>query len=254
MPVLVIGAVFAEAIAGAEALAAFAAAGEVAGGIGAATGGAGLIDLGTTLEGIATGGAEAYAGAEGVMSSAGLVDGATALNSSPLADANLMTEQEGFDSLKQNVVDSQYQQQPADVAESPMSPPATQIKPLENIPSMAQDDGTTPAINDQINAMKPNAVPSITDMLKTVGKTLNENKLGTAVGLNFLGGLFDKQKAAQTELLKTQTENLNNQMQNAKAVPDITNLQVNPSANLYGNTTPPTFYAPRVGLINRTGR
>lgn len=95
---------------------------------------------------------------------------------------------------------------------------------------------------------------SITSAIQAASKAIKDNPLASVLGANMIGGMFDKQKTAQANLLATQNQNLQNQMVNGSAIPNISNLQVNPNQNIYGNTSAPTFYAPRVGLINRTGR
>lgn len=115
---------------------------------------------------------------------------------------------------------------------------------------------------------------SIFETIGKVGEFMNKNKELSKFGLDFLGGAMDDKKAAEADLLKaklgevdatvglykarTSGEMLNQeqqrqQMANANSVPDITGLRVKPG-QVYNTAPPPTYTAPRVGLINSTGR
>ena len=97
----------------------------------------------------------------------------------------------------------------------------------------------------------------VLDTIKNVGGFMEQNKMLSAIGANFIGGYFDEKKGAETDLLKTrsETERAQSRLQqqqaaNANSVPDITNLRVNPTADVYAGTTNKTYKPVRVGLIN----
>ncbi|MES2942933.1 MAG: hypothetical protein V4772_08695 [Pseudomonadota bacterium] len=99
----------------------------------------------------------------------------------------------------------------------------------------------------------------IFDKLKDFGKFAKDNKELVSLGGNFVGGLFDKNKAAQTELYNARTASeilqadiARQQQSNANAVPNMQNLKVS-NKNIFPSGAP-TYTPPRVGLINSVGR
>ncbi len=107
----------------------------------------------------------------------------------------------------------------------------------------------------------PAAASSIFDAIGGVGKFMKDNKELTSLGMNFVGGMFDNKKQAEaeaargaSELYSARAAEMRQQMANASAVPDLTGLKVNPNAQVFNATPPPIYQAPRVGLINATGR
>ncbi len=96
---------------------------------------------------------------------------------------------------------------------------------------------------------------------------MSKNKDLTSLGMNFIGGLFDDKKKAETGQInsmtglydaKTQSELLQQdilrkQTENANSVPDLTGLRVR-QGQVFNTGPAPTYQAPRPGLINSTGR
>lgn len=135
-------------------------------------------------------------------------------------------------------------------------------------PPVAQDVGSLGGVAS-VTAGTPTATSgSIFGTIGKVGDFMNKNKEIAALGLNFLGGMFDDKKKAEaaqanaavglyeaktgSELL--QQDILRQQTSNANAVPDMTGLKVNPAVKVFNTGEPPVYRAPRAGLINSTGR
>ncbi len=97
-------------------------------------------------------------------------------------------------------------------------------------------------------------VSSIFDAIGGVGKFMKDNKELTSLGMNFVGGMFDDKKTAETDLYNLRAAEMRQQTANASAVPDLTGLKVNPNAQVFNTPPSPIYQAPRVGLINATGR
>ena len=69
------------------------------------------------------------------------------------------------------------------------------------------------------------------------------------MGLNFAGGFFDDKKKSEQAFLDAKTGEINSQLKNASAIPDMSGLKVNPKS-VFKNA-PPTYMAPRIGgLMN----
>jgi len=108
---------------------------------------------------------------------------------------------------------------------------------------------------------------SIFDSMKGIGEFMTKNKDLASLGMNFVGGMFDDKKKAETGQInattglydaKTQSELLQQdilrqQTANANSVPDLTGLRVR-QGQVYNTGPAPTHQAPRAGLINSTGR
>lgn len=134
-------------------------------------------------------------------------------------------------------------------------------------PLAAQDVGSFGSVTP-VTAGSTATSGSIFDTIKGVGDFLGKNKELASMGLNFVGGMFDDKKKAEaaqanaavglyeaktgSELL--QQDILRQQVANANSVPDLTGLKVNPAVKVFNTGAPPTYLAPRAGLINSTGR
>ena len=96
---------------------------------------------------------------------------------------------------------------------------------------------------------------SIFDTIKGVGKFMDDNKTMASMGLKFVEGAFgDKSvEKAKADYYASDAEQRRQQMANANAVPDMSGMRINPNVNIF-NPHAPTYMAPRVGLINSTGR
>jgi hypothetical protein len=108
---------------------------------------------------------------------------------------------------------------------------------------------------------------SIFGTLKDVGSFMKDNKELASLGMNFLGGMFDDKKKAETGQInaatglyqartdseRLQQEQMRQQAANANAVPDITGLRVR-QGQVYNTGPAPVYQAPKAGLINSTGR
>lgn len=90
-----------------------------------------------------------------------------------------------------------------------------------------------------------NVFGSIGDFLKNnfLDKDGRLDKNLMSFGMNFLGGMFDEAKEAQTDYLKSRNQELQNQMRNANAIPDMSGFKIKPK-----NIMPKTPM--RVGLIS----
>lgn len=90
---------------------------------------------------------------------------------------------------------------------------------------------------------------SILDTLKGFGDWAEKNKTLASIGANFIGGAFDKRKAAEVDLLKAQTAALQQQAANANDVPKL-GLKLTPKASIF-RTQPVAYNAPMAtGLFN----
>jgi hypothetical protein len=95
-------------------------------------------------------------------------------------------------------------------------------------------------------------------VMDSIGKFMKDNKELTSMGLSMVGGMFDDKKKAEAGMANAhanyysaQANQVNSQVRNASAIPDITNLRVNPNANVYGTPPAPAYQGPTVGLLNR---
>jgi hypothetical protein len=86
---------------------------------------------------------------------------------------------------------------------------------------------------------------SFTDIFKDKDGRYNKDLLSMAG--NFVGGMFDEKKEAETAYLKSRTNELNSQMRNANAIPDMSGFKFTPR-DIFPKKTP-TFSGTRVGLI-----
>ncbi len=134
-------------------------------------------------------------------------------------------------------------------------------------PLAPQDVGSLGPVAS-VNAGAPATSAGIFDTIKGVGEFLGKNKELASLGLNFVGGMFDEKKKAEAEAAKAsvglynaktgsellQQDILRQQTANANSVPDMTGLKVNPAVKVFNTEAPPTYRAPRPGLINSTGR
>lgn len=91
---------------------------------------------------------------------------------------------------------------------------------------------------------------SIFDTLGGIAKSIFTNKDGSlnkdmvSIAANFVGGAFDERKAAEADWLEAKTNEINQQMANASAVP---NLDIRASGRVKFRRGQPTYYAPRAG-------
>jgi hypothetical protein len=95
-------------------------------------------------------------------------------------------------------------------------------------------------------------------VMASIGDFMSKNKELTSMGLSLVGGAFDDKKKADADMARAhagyydaQANQVNSQVRNASAIPDITNLRVNQSANVYNTPPPPKYQGPTVGLLNR---
>lgn len=137
--------------------------------------------------------------------------------------------------------------------------------PLNPLP--VQDVGSLGGVAS-VTAGAPATSSSIFDTIGKVGDFMGKNKDLASMGLNFVGGMFDDKKKAETDMLNVNAdfgrartagelldqEQKRQQMANANAVPDMTGLKVNPAVKVFNTGAPPVYQAPRPGLINSTGR
>jgi hypothetical protein len=95
------------------------------------------------------------------------------------------------------------------------------------------------------------------DAFGKFGSWVKDNKELASMGQNFVGGFFDKNKQAQTNLYDARTANevldtdIKRQQQlNAKTMPNMASLSVS-GQNIFPGQ-PPTYSAPQMapGLIN----
>jgi hypothetical protein len=99
--------------------------------------------------------------------------------------------------------------------------------------------------------------PSV-GVMASIGDFMSKNKELTSMGLSLVGGAFDDKKKADADMARAhagyydaQANQVNSQVRNASAIPDITNLRVNQNANVYNTPPPPKYQGPTVGLLNR---
>lgn len=90
-------------------------------------------------------------------------------------------------------------------------------------------------------------IKGFADLFKDKDGKLNKDML--SMGANFIGGAFDDKKKAETDYLQARTDDLATKRSNASAIPDMSGLKVNPKS-IFKATTSPTYYAPRIGLMN----
>jgi hypothetical protein len=83
--------------------------------------------------------------------------------------------------------------------------------------------------------------------LKKFSSFLNENKELTSMAGNFIGGMFDDRKKAETELLEARAATERQQLLNGSAIPNM-NLRLKPQATIFRPGTP-TYNAPRPGSL-----
>jgi hypothetical protein len=133
-------------------------------------------------------------------------------------------------------------------------------------PLVNQDVGSFGGVAS-VTAGPTSTSSSIFGTLKDVGSFMKDNKELVSLGMNFLGGMFDDKKKAETGQInaatglyqartdseRLQQEQLRQQAANANAVPDITGLRVR-QGQVYNTGPAPVYQAPKAGLINSTGR
>lgn len=90
-------------------------------------------------------------------------------------------------------------------------------------------------------------IKGFADLFKDDKGKLNKDML--SMGANFVGGFFDDKKKAETDYINAKNDELSTRRANANAIPDMSSLKVNPK-NIFNSTTSPTYYGPRVGLMN----
>jgi hypothetical protein len=257
-------------------MAAISAVGAIAAGVGTVTGNKDLVKIGA-IAGLA-GGIGAYAQGQGWMPVDDVADVAAATESASAVSAPTATE-----GLAPNPTAPSYQPPTTDESQvmngtwdQTQTPPVVQDAPPSGLVNSNTNDinglDLTPtqsaAVQAGNNANKPPVTSkSIFDVLKGVGETLSANKELASLGLHFVGGMFDKKKEAEANLANSNVEYNNSrivgnqlnqdqqrqQMANANAIPDLTALKIK-QGSVYGNTTPPVYTAPRIGLMNSTGR
>jgi hypothetical protein len=124
--------------------------------------------------------------------------------------------------------------------------------------------------NPGVNAGAVNGGGGIMDTISKFGTFAKNNKDLLSLGGNFIGGAFDKNKAAQGRLYDAQARGQDAQIGlynartasevlqadiarqqalNANSVPNITNLQV-ANKSIYPASAAPIYRAPQIGLIN----
>jgi hypothetical protein len=260
-------------------MAVISAVGAVAAGVGTVTGNKDLVKIGA-IAGLA-GGIGAYAQGQGWM------DATTAIDEAGLAGdyVNQMDQASDIAAQASTPIPTAPSYQPPTTDESQVmngtwdqaqTPPVTQVAPpsglvnsnTNNINGLDLTPTQSAAVQAGYIARKPPVTSrGIFDVLKDVGTTLSENKELASLGLNFVGGMFDKKKEAEANAANASVdwykarasgELLNQdqqrqQMANANAIPDLTSLKIK-QGSLYGSTTPPVYTAPRIGLMNSTGR
>lgn len=126
--------------------------------------------------------------------------------------------------------------------------PANNVNPTD----MRLNDGaqTSPLASSPAGMSGPakqrGIFDTFTDLLKNDKGQFDKDKLSMA--WNFVGGAFDDKKKAESKYMKARTAELEAQMRNGSAVPDISGMKVvkkdifKPGA--------PTYNPVRVGLIN----
>lgn len=270
--VAVAGAVFAgSSIAAAGGLAAMgffpgmAAVGAITAGIGALTGNENLMKLG----GVATlaGGVGMFASGKGWFGAGQTLGEAT----EPVSNIKAMssTPGVGVESVTPDVDMGFYPGGEASGASSGVTA-GLENTAANNItaPSSAANTPTAPGLIDSMNpdsglasaakqtAITPPAVKSsspfdalqkFADIFKDKDGKYNKDML--SMGLNFAGGFFDDKKKSEQAFLDAKTGEINSQLKNASAIPDMSGLKVNPKS-VFKNA-PPTYMAPRIGgLMN----
>jgi len=250
--------------------------GAIAAGVGTVTGNKDLVKIGA-IAGLA-GGIGAYAQGQGWMPVDDVADVAAATES-----ASAVSMPTATDGLTQNPTAPSYQPPTTDESQvmngtwdQAQTPPVTQAAPpsglvnsnTNNINGMDLTPIQSAAVQAGDVANKATVTSKgIFDVLKGVGETLSANKELASLGLNFVGGMFDKKKEAEAnaanasvDLYKARAsgdllnqDQQRQQMANANAIPDLTTLKIK-QGSLYGSTTPPVYTAPRIGLMNSTGR
>lgn len=120
---------------------------------------------------------------------------------------------------------------------------------------LANGTQTTPFMTPASSAVAPAAqsgtfmdtIKGFADLFKDKDGKYNKDML--SMGMNFVGGLFDDKKGAETDYLKAQIATMDAQRSNASAIPDMSGLKVS-TKNIFKSTAP-TYLAPRVGgLMN----
>lgn len=98
-----------------------------------------------------------------------------------------------------------------------------------------------------ISIGSPTKSTGIFDTLGQFGQWVEKNKQLASIGAYFIGGAFDKSKAAQTNLLNTQNQILQNQLANASAVPNMGFSSSQPAGGSVFRPTAPTYQPVRNG-------
>lgn len=120
---------------------------------------------------------------------------------------------------------------------------------------LANGTQTTPFMTPASSAVAPaaqsdtfmNTIKNFANLFKDKDGKYNKDML--SMGMNFVGGLFDDKKGAETDYLKAQIAAMDAQRSNASAIPDMSGLKVS-TKNIFKSTAP-TYLAPRVGgLMN----
>lgn len=120
---------------------------------------------------------------------------------------------------------------------------------------LANGTQTTPFMTPASSAVAPAAqsgtfmdtIKGFADLFKDKDGKYNKDML--SMGANFVGGFFDDKKKAEQAFLDAKTGEINAQLKNASAIPDMSGLKVNPKS-VFKNA-PPTYMAPRIGgLMN----
>lgn len=125
-------------------------------------------------------------------------------------------------------------------------------------PTMAQPSpvGSEYGLNPNVNAkdallargdvMSPlGQSPGIFDKLNDFSKFINENKELSKFGFDFLGGMFDERRGAETELYKARAATENQQRKNASDVP-VLGPRLRRTGPVFPATAP-TYTPPRTG-------
>lgn len=271
MPIIAV----AGAVAGASALAAggltvwgtISAIGAVVGGIGALTGNEDMMKIGG-IAGIA-GGVGAYASGQGWLASGGansalndtggnigaMLDAPAPGVSEVGANGTATWDAMGFDSAEAMTaatggLDSGITQNIATNGLFDSANPTdqrlaagTQTSPLGNDPTSITNPAI--AVNGNTNAPAPPGQGGILGTLKSFSKFLDENKTLAKMGGDFIGGMFDDEKKARTELYQARADAERQQLLNGSAIPKL-GLKLKPQETIFRPGTP-TYNAPRPG-------
>lgn len=124
---------------------------------------------------------------------------------------------------------------PAAAALSPPSPPALE-RNIVNYGSQEPASSLMPNVPGKDSG-------SILSRLEGFGKFVKENKELSSIAANFIGGMFDDKKEAETEYLKAKTEETRAKTANGSAVPDM-RAKLKQSGPIWKPSSP-TYNAPR---------